>query len=97
MKKRNSHTLFPYITYHPFIGGPLLAIPVSLTNKVTEIMVHPFGTNTVFPVALCELLCDSTLRATDFPLGSQNHILGLTEYFVAPADKFRSRQVRETK
>lgn len=77
--------------------GSLLPIPVSLTNKVTEIVAHPFRTNTVFPAALCELLRNSTLRAVGFPFSSQNCILGLNEYFVAPPDKFQSKQVQETK
>lgn len=83
-------------TTHSLMGS-LLPIPISLANKVTEIMVHPFMTNTVFPVAFCELLCNSILRAAGFPFSSQNHILGLTEYFVAPPDKFHSKQVQETK
>lgn len=83
--RRSRHTPFSraLLTAHPSLGS-LLSIPVSLANKVTEITVHPFSTNTVFPVALCELLCNSTLRAADFPFSFQNHILGLTEYFVAP-------------
>lgn len=58
-------------------------------------MVHPLRKNIVFPVALHELLCDSTLRAADFI--SPNYILGLTEDFVVWPDKFWSKQVQETK
>lgn len=95
---RGVHTPFSRAlpTAHSSVGS-LLPIPVSLANKVTEIMVHPFRKNSVFRVALCELLRNSTLRAAGFPFSSQNCVLGLAEYFVAPPDKFQSKQVQEIK
>lgn len=52
MKKRNSHTLFLCLLAAHSLGGSLLPIPLRLTEKIPQIMIHPLRKNIAFPVVL---------------------------------------------